>query len=164
MSSNQEICDGSLQNQSRHAGSGIVKITHVFPQYLRDSMDNFHVFGEDEEVTGVAEVNSETRPQSQLPAFFGAFTSVQVRDVFETDIEHDNSSNKDGTSTIFEETESISIGEVMKSPVFSEDKSSDNSLWIDLGQSPFGVEKCWSPKQTQGELSLATDLVLWSEK
>ncbi|KAL2528375.1 uncharacterized protein Fot_20976 [Forsythia ovata] len=82
----------------------------------------------DEEVTGVAEVNSETHPQSQLPAFSGAFTSVQVRDVFETDIEHDNSSDRDGVSTIFEETESISIGEVMKSPVFNEDESSDNSL------------------------------------
>ncbi|KAL2499740.1 Pyridoxal phosphate (PLP)-dependent transferases superfamily protein [Abeliophyllum distichum] len=131
---------GSLQNQLGHAGSGIVKITPVFPQYLSDSMDNFPGFGEDEEVTGIAEVNSETRPQSQLPAFSGAFTSAQVRDVFETDMEHDNSSDRDGASTIFEETESISIGEVMKSPVFSEDESSDNSLWIDLGQSPLGSE------------------------
>ncbi|KAK6129028.1 hypothetical protein DH2020_037225 [Rehmannia glutinosa] len=63
-----------------------------------------------------------------------------VRDVFETEMEHDNSSDRDGASTIFEETESISVGEVMKSPVFSEDESSDNSLWIDLGQSPLGSE------------------------
>ncbi|KAL2552086.1 Pyridoxal phosphate (PLP)-dependent transferase superfamily protein [Forsythia ovata] len=128
MSSNQEICDGSLQNQSGHARSGIVKITHVFSQYLSNSMDNFLGFGEDEEVTGVAEVNSETLPQSQLPAFSGPFTSVQVMDVFGTDIEHDNSSNRDGAITIFEETESISIGEVMKSPIFSEDESLDNSI------------------------------------
>ncbi|KAL2528506.1 Pyridoxal phosphate (PLP)-dependent transferase superfamily protein [Forsythia ovata] len=130
----------SLQNQSGHAGSGIVKITPVFPLYLSDSMDNFPGFVEDEEVNG-NEVNSETRPGSQLPAFSGAYTSAQVRDVFETEMEHDNSSDRDGASTIFEETESISVGEVMKSPVFSEDESSDNSLWIDLGQSPLGSDK-----------------------
>ncbi|KAL2547996.1 Pyridoxal phosphate (PLP)-dependent transferase superfamily protein [Forsythia ovata] len=77
-------------------GSGIVKITHVFPQYLSDSMDNFPGFGEDEEVTGIAEVNSETRPQSQLLAFSCVFTSAQVRDVFEIDIEHGNISDRDG--------------------------------------------------------------------
>ncbi|KAL2509354.1 uncharacterized protein Fot_33001 [Forsythia ovata] len=148
MSFNQEICDGSLQNQSGHAGSGIVKITLVFLQYLSDSMDNFPGFGEDEEVTGVAEVNSETRPQSQLPAFSGAFTSAQVRDVFETDIKHDNNSDRDGASTIFEETESIiSIGEVMKSSVFSEDESSDNSLWIDLGQILLGSKNAGHPSK-----------------
>ncbi|KAL2513567.1 Pyridoxal phosphate (PLP)-dependent transferase superfamily protein [Forsythia ovata] len=147
MSSNQEICDESLQNQSGQAGCGIVKITHVFPQYLSDSMDNFTGFGEDEKVTGVAEVNFETRPQSQLLAFSGAFTSAQVMDVFETDIEHDNSSDRDGANTIFEETESISIGEVMKSPVFSEDESSDNSLWIDLGQSPLGSKNAGHPSK-----------------
>ncbi|KAM2269174.1 hypothetical protein TB2_046921 [Malus domestica] len=49
-------------------------------------------------------------------------------------------SDRDGASTIFEEAESISIGEVMKSPIFSEDESSDNSHWIDLGQSPFGSD------------------------
>ncbi|KAK6152685.1 hypothetical protein DH2020_012324 [Rehmannia glutinosa] len=131
----------SLQSQSGHAGSGIVKITPVFPMYLSDSMDNIPGFGEDEEEdNGNGEVNTENRPGSQLPAFSGAFTSAQVRDVFETEMEHDNSSDKDGASTIFEETESISVGEMMKSPVFSEDESSDNSLWIDLGQSPLGSD------------------------
>ncbi|KAL2543823.1 Pyridoxal phosphate (PLP)-dependent transferase superfamily protein [Forsythia ovata] len=96
---------------------------------------------------GVVEVKCETRPQSQLPAFSGAFTSAQVMDVFETDIEHDNSSDRDGASTIFEETESISIGEMMKSPVFSEDESSDNSLWIDLDQSPLGSENAGYPSK-----------------
>ncbi|KAL0380913.1 UNVERIFIED_CONTAM: Molybdenum cofactor sulfurase [Sesamum angustifolium] len=96
----------SLQNQSGHAGNGIVKITPVFPLYLSDSMDNFPGFAEDEEASGNGDVNSETRPGSQLPAFSGAFTSAQV----------------------------------MKSPVFSEDESSDNSLWIDLGQSPVGSD------------------------
>ncbi|KAA8547260.1 hypothetical protein F0562_003876 [Nyssa sinensis] len=133
---------GSLQNQSGHAGSGIVKITPVFPLYLSDSIDGLPGLAgiEDDEAAGNGEETSETRPGSQLPAFSGAYTSAQVRDVFETEMDHDNSSDRDGASTIFEETESISVGEMMKSPVFSEDESSDNSLWIDLGQSPLGSD------------------------
>ncbi|KAH7846572.1 hypothetical protein Vadar_015657 [Vaccinium darrowii] len=133
---------GSLQNQSGHTGSGIVKITPVFPLYLSDSVDNIPGLDgiEDDEAGGNGELSSETRPGTQLPAFSGAFTSAQVRDVFETDMDHDNSSDRDGASTIFEETESISVGEVMKSPVFSEDESSDNSVWIDLGHSPLGSD------------------------
>nr|KYP65365.1 Molybdenum cofactor sulfurase [Cajanus cajan] len=83
---------------------------------------------------------------TQLPAFSGAFTSAQVRDVFETEMDQD-SSERDGTSTIFEETESISVGEVIKSPVFSEDESSDNSFWIDLGQSPVGSDGVGQPNK-----------------
>lgn len=55
-------------------------------------------------------------------------------------MELDNSSDRDGASTIFEETESISIGDMMRSPIFSEDGSSDNSLWINLGHSPFELD------------------------
>ncbi|XP_019176385.1 PREDICTED: uncharacterized protein LOC109171774 [Ipomoea nil] len=131
---------GSLQNQSGHTGSGIVKITPVYPLYLSDSIDGFPGLAEDDEDGENGEVSTETRPGSQLPAFSGAFTSAQVRDVFETEMDHENSSDRDGASTIFEETESISVGEVMRSPVFSEDESSDNSLWIDLGQSPLGSD------------------------
>ncbi|KAL7094540.1 hypothetical protein ACP275_11G110100 [Erythranthe tilingii] len=135
---------GSLQNQSGHAGSGMVKITPVFPLYLSDSMDNFVGFDEDEdeqEAGPAGESDPENRRgPHQLPAFSGAYTSAQVRDVFESEMEHDNSSDRDGASTIFEETESNYAGDVMKSPVFSEDESSDNSLWIDLGQSPLGSE------------------------
>ncbi|KAK2981022.1 hypothetical protein RJ640_012181 [Escallonia rubra] len=133
----------SLQNQSGHAGSGIVKITPVFPLYMSDSIDGFPglVGADDDEDGGNGDVTSETRPGTQLPAFSGAYTSAQVRDVFETEMDHDNSSDRDGASTIFEETESVSVGEVMKSPVFSEDESSDNSLWIDLGHSPLGSDK-----------------------
>ncbi|KAJ6678497.1 MOLYBDOPTERIN COFACTOR SULFURASE MOSC [Salix viminalis] len=133
---------GNLQNQSGSTGSGMVKITPEYPMYLSDSVDGLDglVGVEDDEVAGNAEKTTETRPGSQLPAFSGAFTSAQVRDVFETEMDHDNSSDRDGTSTIFEETESISVGEVMKSPVFSEDESSDNSFWIDLGQSPLGSD------------------------
>lgn len=133
---------GSLQNQSGHAGSGIVKITPVFPLYLSDSVDGLPGFTgvEGDELDGDGEVTSETRAGANLPAFSGAYTSAQVRDVFDTEMDHDNNSDRDGASTIFEETESISVGEVMRSPVFSEDESSDNSLWIDLGQSPLGSD------------------------
>ncbi|KAL3640255.1 hypothetical protein CASFOL_015223 [Castilleja foliolosa] len=131
-----------LQNGSGHAGSGIVKITPVFPMYLSDSMDNFLGYGEDDgETSGNGEAsNSENRTGPQLPAFSGAYTSAQVRDVFESEMEHNNSSDHDGASTIFEENENVSIGDMMKSPVFSEDESSDNSLWIDLGSSPLGSD------------------------
>ncbi|GFS29963.1 pyridoxal phosphate (PLP)-dependent transferases superfamily protein [Actinidia rufa] len=133
---------GSLQSQSGHTGSGIVKITPVFPLYLSDSVDGLPGLDgiEDYETAGNGELAPETRPGVQLPAFSGAYTSAQVRDVFETEMDQDNSSDRDGASTIFEENESISVGEVMKSPVFSEDESSDNSLWIDLGQSPLGSD------------------------
>ncbi|KAE8707065.1 prolyl endopeptidase-like isoform X1 [Hibiscus syriacus] len=133
---------GSLQNQSGFTGSGIVKITPEYPLYLSDSVDGLDGLGgiEDKEVGANGDKPSESRLGSQLPAFSGAYTSAQVRDVFETEMDQDNSSDRDGASTIFEETESISVGEVMKSPVFSEDESSDNSFWIDLGQSPLGSD------------------------
>ncbi|XP_076930731.1 uncharacterized protein LOC143595648 [Bidens hawaiensis] len=119
----------SLQNQSGHAGSGMVKISPVFPLYLSDSVDGIPGLAgiEDDEIGGNADVVSESRPGPQLPAFSGAYTSAQVREVFDTEMEH-------------EESETFSVGEVMKSPVFSEDESSDNSLWIDLGQSPIGSD------------------------
>ncbi|XP_071724895.1 uncharacterized protein, partial [Rutidosis leptorrhynchoides] len=130
---------GSLQNQNGHTGTGMVKITPEYPMYLSDSVDGLDRLGgnEDEEVAVNGEKVAEPR---QLPAFSGAYTAAQVRDVFETEIDQDNNSDRDGTSTIFEETESMSVGEVMKSPVFSEDESSDNSIWIDLGQSPLGSD------------------------
>ncbi|KAL5063894.1 hypothetical protein RYX36_025631 [Vicia faba] len=132
----------SLQNQSGSTGSGMVKITPEFPVYLSDSVDGLDRLAgtEDDEFNAVGDKTFEPRQGSQLPAFSGAYTSAQVRDVFETEMDHD-SSERDGTSTIFEETESISVGEVIKSPVFSEDESSDNSFWIDLGQSPLGSDK-----------------------
>ncbi|KAJ4967222.1 hypothetical protein NE237_019071 [Protea cynaroides] len=135
---------GSLQSQCVNSGSGMVRIVPVFPQYLSDSVDDLNGLAgaKDERMDEDEVLTPEAHRGSQLPAFSGAFTSAQVRDVFETEMEHDNSSDRDGTSTIFEEgeTESISVGEVMKSPVFSEDESSDNLFWIDLGQSPFGSD------------------------
>ncbi|XP_031483098.1 uncharacterized protein LOC116252741 [Nymphaea colorata] len=132
----------SLQNQCGTAGTGMVRIVPDYPQYLSDSMDGLEGLAgiEVESDDGNGETPENVKGM-QLPAFSGAFTSAHVRDVFETEMEHENSSDRDGTSTIFEETEeSASIGEVMKSPVFSEDESSDNSFWIDLGQSPFGSD------------------------
>ncbi|KAG8478295.1 hypothetical protein CXB51_028097 [Gossypium anomalum] len=133
---------GSLQNQFGSTGSGMVKITPEYPLYLSDSIDVLDGLGgiEDNEVGENGDKPSESRSGTQLPAFSGVFTSSQVQDVFETEMDQDNSSERDGASTIFEETESISVGEVMKSPVFSEDESSDNSFWIDLGQSPLGSD------------------------
>lgn len=132
----------SLRNQSGSAGSGMVRIVPVFPQYLSDSIDGLDGLRgrEDDGITADEEMMPETHKGSQLPAFSGVFTSGQVSDVFEAEMEHDDSSDRDGASTIFEETESISIGDMMRSPAFSEDGSSDNSLWIDLGHSPFGSD------------------------
>ncbi|AEE86754.1 putative molybdenum cofactor sulfurtransferase [Arabidopsis thaliana] len=134
---------GSLQSQSGKTGSGIVKITPEYPLYLSDSVDGLDglVGFEDHNDDKTKEAH---RPGTQMPAFSGAYTSAQVRDVFETELLEDNiSSDRDGTTstTIFEETESVSVGELMKSPVFSEDESSDNSFWIDLGQSPLGSDQ-----------------------
>ncbi|XP_031279306.1 uncharacterized protein LOC116137748 [Pistacia vera] len=133
---------GTLQNQAGRTGSGMVKILPVFPQYLSDSVDGLDGLAGigDDAINGNEESMPEPHGGSQMPAFSGVFTSNQVRDVFEIEMDQDNSSDRDGASTIFEEVESISVGEVMKSPIFSEDESSDNSYWIDLGQSPFGSD------------------------
>ncbi|KAG6494984.1 uncharacterized protein LOC121992002 [Zingiber officinale] len=133
----------SLQNQNGSTGTGMVRIVPVFPQYLSDSVDGLDALDgiEDDTVNGLAESSmSDALKGAQLPAFSGAFTSAQVRDAIESEMDHDNSSDRDGASTIFEESESISVGEVMKSPVFSEDDSSVNSFWIDLGQSPVATD------------------------
>ncbi|XP_071710222.1 uncharacterized protein [Rutidosis leptorrhynchoides] len=143
----------SLQNQPGHAGSGIVKISPVFPLYLSDSVDGIPGLTgiEDDEVGPNGELTSESsRPGPQLPAFSGAYTSAQVREVFDTEMDHDNVSDRDGTSTVFEEGDGFSVGEVMRSPVFSEDESSDNSLWIDLGQSPLGSDYGGANDKHQG--------------
>uniref|UniRef100_A0A1J3IKC0 Molybdenum cofactor sulfurase n=2 Tax=Noccaea caerulescens TaxID=107243 RepID=A0A1J3IKC0_NOCCA len=135
---------GSLQNQSGKTGSGIVKITPEYPLYLSDSVDGLDGLVGFEDHDDDNKLKEAHRPGTQMPAFSGAYTSAQVRDVFETDVLEDNvSSDRDGTTstTIFEETESVSVGEVMRSPVFSEDESSDNSFWIDLGHSPLGSDQ-----------------------
>eukprot|EP01018_Ginkgo_biloba_P001366 Gb_04232 [translate_table: standard] len=133
---------GRLQHREGASGAGMVRIVPVFPQYLSDSIDGMDgTIVEDERSN--EEEDDEFVPEvpggSQLPAFSGAFSLSQVRDVFESEMDNEYSSDRDGGSTIFEEIESVSVGEVMKSPVFSEDEI-DNLLCIDLGQSPLGLE------------------------
>ncbi|KAL5705030.1 molybdenum cofactor sulfurtransferase [Ranunculus cassubicifolius] len=127
-----------LQSQSGCAESGMVRIVPVYPQYLSDSIDGLDgITGfQDQEGDGSEQIMSGTNMKSELPAFSGAFTFSQVKDVFETEMDQDNSSDKDGASTIFEEGDNMSVGEVIRSPLFSEDESPDNSFWIGLGQSP----------------------------
>uniref|UniRef100_A0A1J3EJG8 Molybdenum cofactor sulfurase n=1 Tax=Noccaea caerulescens TaxID=107243 RepID=A0A1J3EJG8_NOCCA len=139
---------GNLQSQSGKTGSGIVKITPEYPLYLSDSIDGLDGLVGLEDHHGIGGMNGgekapmEARKVAQMPVFSGAYTSAQVRDVFETELLEDSVSDRDGTSsTIFEENESVSVGELMKSPAFSEDESSDNSFWIDLGQSPLGSDR-----------------------
>ncbi|KAE8653981.1 B3 domain-containing protein [Hibiscus syriacus] len=132
----------SLKNQCGHTGSGMVKIVPIYPQCLSESIDMLDVLAELEDET--AKHDEESLPErnsgSHMPAFSGVFTSNQVRNVFEIEMDCCNSSDRDGVSTIFEEAETFSVGDLMRSPIFSEDESSDNSYWIDLGQSPFGSD------------------------
>ncbi|KAI3667404.1 hypothetical protein L6452_42461 [Arctium lappa] len=95
---------------------------------------------EDDELGENGEGPSRNHPGPRLPTFFGVYTSDQVEEVFDTKMDHDNSCDRDWTSTMFEESGSFSLPDVMKSPVFSKYESSNNSLWIDLGSSPVGSD------------------------
>ncbi|KAF8709885.1 hypothetical protein HU200_029599 [Digitaria exilis] len=143
----------SLQSPSGGTGAGMVRIVPVFPQYLSDSVDGLDgvLDGlEDDTIIPIEEGStSNSHHASQLPAFSGAYSSAQVREVIESEMDQD-SSDRDGASTIYEESESVSVGEVMKSPVFSEDESSENSFWVDLGQSPLGSDH--SEHSSKGKL------------
>ncbi|XP_047325180.1 uncharacterized protein LOC124928969 [Impatiens glandulifera] len=143
---------GALRNQSGRTGSGMVRIVPEFPQYLDDSLDGLDgLLGLEDNnfiITGDEQPGPENPGGSELPAFSGMFTSSQVKDVFELETDQDNSSDRDGASTIFEEAGSISVGEIIRSPIFSEDELSDhNSCWIDLGQSPFGSDVNGQPNK-----------------
>ncbi|KAH0851119.1 LOW QUALITY PROTEIN: hypothetical protein HID58_094986 [Brassica napus] len=118
---------GNLQSQSGKTGSGIVKITPQYPLYLSDSIDGLDglVGLEDGYKPGAATMEA-SRKGAQMPAFSGAYTSAQTMEM--------------GLAAPFEENESVSVGGLMKSPAFSEDESSDNSFWIDLGHSPLGSD------------------------
>lgn len=131
----------TLQNKCGRTGSGIVRIIPDYPEYLSGSLDGLDgLVGIEEKAAGLTECEEPEKPGgSKLPAFSGVFTASQIKDVFDTEVDQENSSDKDGASTVFEEADSISIGEVMRSPVSSEDLSSD--YWIDLGLSPVSSEK-----------------------
>jgi selenocysteine lyase/cysteine desulfurase len=142
-----------LQSPSGGTGAGMVRIVPVFPQYLSDSVDGLDgvLDGlEDDTIIPIEEDSaSNSHHASQLPAFSGAYSSAQVREVIDSEMDQD-SSDRDGASTIYEESESASVGELMKSPVLSENESSDNSFWVDLGQSPLGSDH--SEQSSKGKL------------
>lgn len=143
----------SLQSPHGGTGAGMVRIVPVFPQYLSDSVDGFDGVTdglEDDMIIPIEEESaSDSHHASQLPAFSGAYSSAQVREVIECEMDQD-SSDRDASSTIYEENESVSVGEVMKSPVFSEDELSESSFWVDLGHSPLGSDH--SEQSSKGKL------------
>ncbi|GLJ39396.1 hypothetical protein SUGI_0804560 [Cryptomeria japonica] len=81
---------GCLQNKG-NTGTEMVSIIHVSPQYLSDSGERCN--GTVQESDGTNEIGedgygSESSIRPHLPAFSGAFSSAQVRDVFESEMEY----------------------------------------------------------------------------
>jgi len=60
---------------------------------------------------------------------------VHVRDVCESEMGYDNSFDKDGASIVCDEMDDLSVEEIMKSLIFSEEEN-DNLMCIDLDESP----------------------------
>ncbi|KAJ3670120.1 hypothetical protein LUZ60_010444 [Juncus effusus] len=156
---------GCLSNKNGNTGTGIVRI---LPQYLsyNNSFDGY--LEDDFMVTTPKAAEFSSNKESGLPAFSGAFTGDQMREVIqtETDLENlENGSDKDNASTIYEESENLSVGELMKSPAFS-DGSSENNYWVDLGQSPFGSDNGNSPFRGRKKLGLGlgSPLPSWFRK
>eukprot|EP00252_Welwitschia_mirabilis_P009277 TRINITY_DN21730_c0_g1_i1.p1 TRINITY_DN21730_c0_g1~~TRINITY_DN21730_c0_g1_i1.p1 ORF type:complete len:1015 (-),score=241.37 TRINITY_DN21730_c0_g1_i1:172-3216(-) len=129
---------GCLQNKVTATGSGMVRIVPALPPDPMDCADG-HVSaveeGEDEIVEDDDCGIDLQGGGNHLPAFSGPFSSVQVRDVFENEMDYDNSSDRDGTSTACDDTDDFSVEEIMKSPVSSEEENG-NLMCIDLGDSP----------------------------
>jgi len=125
----------SLENQGGAPAVGLVRIVPPSPpSYLSDSADERDSKCAKDDVDGDnEEIVPKFRRGSDLPAFSGTFSSLQVRDVFESEMD---SSFRDEVS---EDIENGSIGEVMQSPICSEDEN-ENLLCIDLGQSPLASE------------------------
>lgn len=131
---------GCLQNKVSATGTGMVRIIPVSPQYLSDIPEGRDATAQEEDGSNESGLDDddcgiEFHGGSQLPAFSGPFSSVHVRDVFESEMGYDNSSDKDGASTVCDEMDDISVEEIMKSPVFSEEDN-ENLMCIDLGESP----------------------------
>ena len=119
----------NLKSTNGGIGTGMVRIVPEIPQYLSNPDDE------------------ALPPSLSLPAvaFSGAFTSSQVKDVFEGEVDHEDSSEN-------------SMGDMMRSPAFSEDDSSENSnsLWIDLGQSPHSGASPLPPSWIAGRRQFPT--------
>ncbi|KAK8918625.1 Molybdenum cofactor sulfurase [Platanthera zijinensis] len=136
-----------LQNQSGGgggAGSGMVRIVHDSTSYLSDSVDGEDGFNWAEE-DGISSNKKAMVPDSsrgsKIPAFSGAYTAAQVKHVIEKEID--------------------STGEIMKSPIFSEDGSFESSCLISLGQSPFGSEN--SGQINRGKMGTPSSSTSFSE-
>ncbi|RAL40505.1 hypothetical protein DM860_006575 [Cuscuta australis] len=87
----------TLQTQPGRTGADMVRIMPELPQYHGDSLDSCFDSG-----LGFEGGEDEFGCGSHLPAFSGVFTSKQVRDMF-LDLEDDSSSDRDGSSTRYEE-------------------------------------------------------------
>ncbi|KAL0914447.1 hypothetical protein M5K25_014795 [Dendrobium thyrsiflorum] len=102
---------GCLHSQNGGTWSGMATIAH----YLSDSADGFSGFDatEKDQFDDEKTLMPGTSKMSQRSAFSSTFTLAQVKDVIETEMDLDNSSDRDGASTIFEEIESVSVEELM---------------------------------------------------
>ncbi|XP_078436010.1 uncharacterized protein LOC144706819 [Wolffia australiana] len=125
----------SLQTQAAAcSGAGMVRIVPVFPHYLSDSAAEAEAEDDPAPPPSPPPSDPPAAPHPPPPAFSGAFTSAQVRDVFDAEMAQDGGS-------VEEAEDAASVGDVMKSPVFSEDDDdSDYAFWIDLGSSPQGSD------------------------
>eukprot|EP01018_Ginkgo_biloba_P025937 Gb_02844 [translate_table: standard] len=118
---------GTLENHDGAPDVGMVRIFPLPSHYYGDSADAQNGKGDD---------SGEKEDQIggfELPAFSGPFSALKAKDVFESEIDYN--SCRDGVSTNLEDMENASVGEVIKSPMFSEDEN-ENLFCIDLGQSP----------------------------
>lgn len=150
---------GCLQNKVSATGTGMVRIIPVSPQYLSDIAEGRDATVQEEDRSNESGLDDddcgiELHGGPQLPAFSGPFSSVHVRDVFESEMGYDNSSDKDGASTVCDEMDDVSVEEIMKSPVFSEEEN-ENLMCIDLGESPVASKtSANSRKSPYGKLGL----------
>ncbi|XP_076914141.1 uncharacterized protein LOC143573045 [Bidens hawaiensis] len=110
-----------LKKQASHMSSGIVKINSVSPGHLAESAGPYSQRAwpeddddDDNEDARKDEVVLETNLGILLPAFSGVINPSLVTDVYE-------------------EPESFSV---MKSPILMQPESPEDSMWIDVGQSP----------------------------
>ncbi|CAH9111270.1 unnamed protein product [Cuscuta epithymum] len=116
-----------LQSQPGQTGTDMVKIVPELPQYHADSLEQCCLDGE----FGFLEegLGDNKLGESHLPAFSGVFTSEQVKGVFNGEIDlEDDSSDRDGSSTIYDEAD-------------SEDGLSVYSSRIHSGQIPNGSDQ-----------------------
>ncbi|KMZ65009.1 Molybdenum cofactor sulfurase [Zostera marina] len=129
----------TLGKENGGIGSGMVKIIPVDSPYtgglsdnVDDELENKTVMNEDDGIQV-----SDHRRESDMPVFSGAYTSTEVMEVCET--EERNQVNYYGGSDQWDETDNVSVGEIMKSPILSDEDETDGaSFWINLGHSPMG--------------------------